>query len=86
MHVYPNRRHPKEPGVFFTSVKSFTKVVLNHCKLASCPSFWKDVDDIVRLQKETIEMIHMLYNLPCGKTLKEFKWFGLSEERRKNKR
>lgn len=86
MHVHPNRRHPKEPGVFFTSVKSFTKVVLNHCKLASCPFFWKDVDDIVRLQKETIEMIHMLYNLPCGKTLKEFKWFGLSEERRKNKR
>lgn len=74
------------PGVCFTSVKSFTKVVLNHCKLASCPSFWKDVDDILRLQKVTTEMVHMLYNLPCGKTLKEIKRFGLSEEGWKNKR
>lgn len=86
MHVHPNRGHLKEPGVCFPSVKSFTKVVLNHCKLASCPSFWMDVDNIVRLQKVTIEMIHMLYNLPCGKTLKEIKRFDLSEERRKNKR
>lgn len=86
MQVDPNRGHLKEPGVHFTSVKSFTKVVLNHCKLAFCPSFWMDVDGIVRLQKVTIEIIHMLYNLPCGKTLKEIKRFGLSEERQKNKR
>lgn len=86
MHMTPNRGCLKDPGVHFTSVKSFTKVVLNHCKLASCPSFWKDVDDVLRLQKETIEMAHMLYNLPCGKTLKEIKRFGLSDERWKNKR
>lgn len=30
-------------------------------------------------------MIHMLYKLPCGKTLKEIKQFGLSEERQKIK-
>lgn len=45
-----------------------------------------DVDDTLRLQKVTIEIVHMLYNLPCGKTLKEIKRFGLPEERRKNKR
>lgn len=86
MCVHPSRGHLKEPGFCFTSVKNCTKVMLNHCKLSSCLSFWKDVEDTVRLQKVTIEIIHMLYKLPCGKTWKEIKRFGLSEERRKNKR